>query len=105
MKKAIMFGGGNIGRGFIGLLLEKAGYHVLFADVYKPLLDAIPKADPHQRRKERLLLTGELPSPVNPPKGCRFHTRCPYATEQCRSVEPQLREVDGRKVACHIYGE
>ena len=41
MKKAIMFGGGNIGRGFIGLLLEKAGYHVLFADVYQPLLDAI----------------------------------------------------------------
>lgn len=94
---------------FLGKLCEIGDTETIYTKPLHPytrfLLDAIPKADPHQRRKERLLLTGELPSPVNPPKGCRFHTRCPYATEKCRTVEPQLREVEGRKVACHIYGE
>ena len=94
---------------FLGKLCEIGDTETIYSKPLHPytrfLLDAIPKADPHQRRKERLLLTGELPSPVNPPAGCRFHTRCPYATEKCRSVEPQLREVEGRKVACHIYGE
>jgi len=50
-----------------------------------------------------MLLTGELPSPVDPPAGCRFHTRCPYATAQCARVEPEMREVKGRMVACHLY--
>ena len=94
---------------FLGKLCEIGDTETIYSKPLHPytrfLLDAIPKADPHQRRKERLLLTGELPSPVNPPKGCRFHTRCPYATEKCRTVEPQLYEVEGRKVACHIYGE
>ena len=94
---------------FLGKLCEIGDTETIYSKPLHPytrfLLDAIPKADPHQRRKERLLLTGELPSPVNPPKGCRFHTRCPYATEKCRSIEPQLHEVEGRKVACHIYGE
>ncbi|MBR2483973.1 MAG: ABC transporter ATP-binding protein [Oscillospiraceae bacterium] len=94
---------------FLGKLCEIGDTETIYSKPMHPytrfLLDAIPKADPHQRRKERLLLRGELPSPVNPPKGCRFHTRCPYATEKCRTVEPQLQEVEGRKVACHIYGE
>lgn len=94
---------------FLGKLCEIGDTETIYQKPLHPytrfLLDAIPKADPHQRRKERLLLTGELPSPVNPPKGCRFHTRCPYATERCRTVEPQLHEVEGRRVACHIYGE
>ncbi len=94
---------------FLGKLCEIGDTETIYAKPLHPytrfLLDAIPKADPHQRRKERLLLTGELPSPVSPPKGCRFHTRCPYATEKCRTVEPQLHEVEGRKVACHIYGD
>ena len=94
---------------FLGKLCEIGDTETIYQKPLHPytrfLLDAIPKADPHQRRKERLLLTGELPSPVNPPAGCRFHTRCPYATEKCRTVEPQLQEVEGRKVACHIYGE
>lgn len=94
---------------FLGKLCEIGDTETVYSKPLHPytrfLLDAIPKADPHQRRKERLLLAGELPSPVNPPAGCRFHTRCPYATEKCRRVEPQLREVEGRKVACHIYGE
>ena len=94
---------------FLGKLCEIGDTETIYQKPLHPytrfLLDAIPKADPHQRRKERLLLTGELPSPVNPPAGCRFHTRCPYATEKCRRVEPELRAVEGRKVACHIYGE
>jgi len=66
------------------------------------LLASIPKADPRRRDEEKPLLLGELPSPIDPPAGCRFHTRCPYATEACRCSEPQLVEVaPGRKVACH----
>ncbi|MFR6694334.1 MAG: oligopeptide/dipeptide ABC transporter ATP-binding protein [Dysosmobacter sp.] len=61
----------------------------------------IPKADPATRFEEKPLLTGELPSPTDPPPGCRFHTRCPYATERCRREVPQLRPVAGRLVACH----
>ena len=65
------------------------------------LINAIPKADPAARFEEKLLLTGELPSPTDPPPGCRFHTRCPYVTERCRREVPQLRPVAGRLVACH----
>ena len=65
-------------------------------------MNAIPIVDPHLRGEEKQLLQGELPSPINPPQGCRFHTRCPYATDRCQAEEPALREVDGRKVACHL---
>jgi len=51
------------------------------------------------------VLMGEVPSPVNLPSGCCFHTRCPYATERCRTEVPELREWDGRMVACHRAGE
>lgn len=67
----------------------------------KFLLAAIPKADPDARLEDKNILQGDIPSPVDPPKGCRFHTRCPYATEQCRREVPELRTVDGRQVACH----
>lgn len=94
---------------FLGKLCELGDTETIYTNPLHPytrfLLEAIPKADPHQRRQQRMLLTGELPSPVNPPAGCRFHTRCPYATDKCRTVEPQLTEVEGRKVACHLYGE
>lgn len=90
---------------FLGRLCE-IGYT---AEVYSAplhpytrfLINAIPKADPAARFEEKLLLTGELPSPTDPPPGCRFHTRCPYATEHCRHEVPQLRPVAGRLVACH----
>ncbi len=94
---------------FLGKLCEIGDTETIYTNPLHPytrfLLDAIPKADPHQRRKERLLLSGELPSPVNPPAGCRFHTRCPYATEKCRTQEPRMVSVEGRIVACHLYGE
>jgi dipeptide transport system ATP-binding protein len=51
--------------------------------------------------KKRIMLTGELPSPLHPPSGCVFSTRCPQVTERCRAQRPQLRELDGRQVACH----
>lgn len=71
----------------------------------KFLLDAVPKPDPELRKADKNMLTGEIPSPVNPPSGCRFHTRCPYATHLCAQEEPQLRLVNGRKVACHLATE
>lgn len=92
---------------FLGRLCELGDTETIYTDPLHPytrfLLDAIPKADPHQRRKERLLLSGELPSPVNPPSGCRFHTRCPYATQRCSTQEPAMHSVKGRLVACHLY--
>ena len=90
---------------FLGRLCE-IGYT---AEVYSAplhpytrfLVNAVPKADPAARFEEKPLLTGELPSPTDPPPGCRFHTRCPYATECCRREMPHLRPVAGRLVACH----
>ncbi len=64
------------------------------------LMAATPHVDPRLRR-ERVPLKGELPSPLNPPPGCAFNTRCPFATQECRDIRPELREVDGRNVACH----
>lgn len=94
---------------FLGKLCELGDTETIYTKPLHPytrfLLDAIPKADPHQRRKERMLLSGELPSPVDPPAGCRFHTRCPYATEKCRTQEPEMISVEGRMVACHLYAE
>src|SRR5260370_635802 len=66
------------------------------------LLSAVPLPDPTARR-ERIILKGDVPSPINPPSGCRFHTRCPYAEARCRSEEPAMREVrPGHSVACHL---
>ncbi|MDX1304071.1 oligopeptide/dipeptide ABC transporter ATP-binding protein [Photobacterium sp.] len=68
----------------------------------KALLSAIPVADPRQRNSSRTVLEGELPSPINPPKGCHFHTRCPYATDRCREERPLLLEKVGDHAdACH----
>ena len=65
------------------------------------LLDAVPVPDPGQRGKEIRLLKGEPPSPADPPSGCRFRTRCPYATDRCAAEEPTLRDVGGVMIACH----
>jgi oligopeptide transport system ATP-binding protein len=65
------------------------------------LLDSVSKPDPTQRDEDRELLTGEIPSPVNPPSGCRFRTRCPYATELCAQEAPEMKTYGTRQVACH----
>jgi oligopeptide/dipeptide ABC transporter ATP-binding protein len=67
------------------------------------LLAAVPVPDPTARRTE-IVIKGEIPSPVNPPSGCRFHTRCPYVMDVCKIEEPKLVEIsEGRQVACHKY--
>ena len=92
---------------FLGKLCELGDTELIYNEPLHPytkfLLDAIPKADPAQRRTSRLLLPGELPSPVDPPSGCRFHTRCPYATAECKNTEPLMKKVKGRMVACHLF--
>ena len=66
------------------------------------LIDSAPEPDPDVHREDRMLLQGELPSPINPPAGCRFCTRCPFATEECRQVHPELKEyATGHLCACH----
>ncbi|MGE5676101.1 MAG: ABC transporter ATP-binding protein [Mycobacterium leprae] len=96
----------RIGVMYLGKLVEVAETDELFAHAAHPytaaLLSAIPVPNPH-RKRERIVLTGEVPSPANPPSGCRFHTRCPLAQPRCREEIPALREVaPGHLVACHF---
>jgi oligopeptide/dipeptide ABC transporter ATP-binding protein len=91
---------------YLGKIAEIAPRKAIFTRPLHPyteaLLDAVPVADPSVRRQRRVLV-GDLPSPMNPPPGCRFHTRCPYAEERCRREEPPLQEVEpGQWVACHL---
>ncbi|MFO7665948.1 MAG: peptide ABC transporter substrate-binding protein, partial [Desulfobacterales bacterium] len=69
------------------------------------LISAIPVPDPSVK-KQKIVLYGDVPSPLNPPPGCRFHTRCPFAFDRCRSEEPELKPAQGTKeehlVACHL---
>lgn len=94
---------------FLGRICEIAPKEELFDNPLHPytgfLLDAIPKADPHRRNQNKKILQGEIPSPVNPPKGCYFHTRCPYADEQCKTQRPAMKDMGERHfVACHKCG-
>ncbi|MFE0557554.1 ABC transporter ATP-binding protein [Paenibacillus sp. NPDC058910] len=96
---------------YLGTIVEIADKHSLFRRPQHPytraLLSAIPTLDP-ERKKERIILKGDVPSPINPPSGCRFHTRCMYATDFCRSEAPLLRVVDerrGHQTACHYIEE
>ena len=69
------------------------------------LFSAVPVANPH-KKSEPVALEGELPSPANPPKGCKFHTRCKYCTDKCREIAPEMTEIsDGHYVACHLVNE
>jgi len=68
----------------------------------RALLSAVPVPDPTAKR-QRIILTGDVPSPINPPSGCRFHTRCPFAFDRCRVEEPLLRDVgEAHASACHL---
>ncbi len=91
---------------YLGKIVEIADRRALFATPRHPytraLLSAVPVPDPLAKR-DRVILTGDVPSPINPPSGCRFHTRCPYVFDRCRSEEPLLRDRgEGQKAACHL---
>ena len=91
---------------YLGRIVEYTDKRTLFTAPQHPytesLLAAVPVPDPAIKRKKRVL-QGDVPSPVNPPSGCHFHTRCPYAFERCRVEDPALREVKpGQHVACHL---
>jgi oligopeptide/dipeptide ABC transporter ATP-binding protein len=91
---------------YLGSLVESAPARKLFASPRHPytkaLLSAIPSLDPDDRKKSQKL-EGEIPSPVNPPSGCKFHTRCPMVEARCRSEIPEWRELSaGHSVACHF---
>lgn len=91
---------------FLGKIMEIGKTKEIYEHPLHPytmfLIAAAPIADPHMRDKEKLILQGDIPSPINVPKGCRFHTRCPYAKDICKSKEPELKDVGGRSVACHF---
>lgn len=90
---------------YLGKIVEIAKTEELFNNPKHPytraLLDASPISTPHLRNKSRIVLQGDVPSPVNPPKGCSFHTRCPFATSECSKFEPELKGSE-HLVACLI---
>lgn len=95
----------QVGVMYLGRLVELGEAEQLFEQPAHPytqaLLSAIPDPDPDLQR-ERIILRGDVPSPANPPAGCHFHTRCPYAQPKCKEVQPEFREIgNGYWVACH----
>ncbi len=94
---------------YLGSMVELAASEDLYAEPLHPysqaLLSAVPIPDPNYER-EQVILTGDIPSPSNPPTGCAFHTRCPMAMEVCKQQVPQFRQVKpGHSVACHLYND
>ncbi|MFE4523889.1 ABC transporter ATP-binding protein [Cytobacillus firmus] len=101
----------RIGVMYLGHLVELTTSENLYKNPLHPytqaLLSAIPIPDPDvEDHRERIILEGELPSPMNPPSGCVFRTRCPYAMEACASMKPEWQEIEkDHFVACHLYNE
>ncbi|HBN56500.1 MAG TPA: dipeptide/oligopeptide/nickel ABC transporter ATP-binding protein, partial [Lachnospiraceae bacterium] len=94
---------------YLGRMMEIAPYDRLYENRYHPYTEALLSAIPQVGRDnqgERIRLEGEVPSPSDPPSGCRFHTRCPKVCDRCRREEPVLRETEpGHFVACHLYAQ
>jgi oligopeptide/dipeptide ABC transporter ATP-binding protein len=94
---------------YLGKIIELAEKEELFANPRHPytkaLLSAVPHPDPRMRNRERILLKGDLPSPANPPSGCRFHTRCPVAMPECKNIEPKLLSTSKQNLTACILLE
>ncbi|HJU31931.1 MAG TPA: ABC transporter ATP-binding protein, partial [Hyphomicrobiaceae bacterium] len=93
---------------YLGRIVEMTDRALLFEQPLHPyseaLLSAVPIPKASARRRERIILKGDVPSPIDPPKGCHFHTRCPYVHARCRTQTPALREVMPRHwAACHLH--
>ena len=97
---------------YLGKIVEIGDKHSIFENPQHPytkaLLSSIPVPDP-EKEKERIILKGDIPSPIDPPSGCRFHTRCPFATDLCKTKEPELNSKNhmkaGHEAACHYIGQ
>jgi peptide/nickel transport system ATP-binding protein len=91
---------------YLGSVVEHGSKEKVFKNPMHPythaLMSAIPVPDPEVKKK-RIILKGDIPSPINPPKGCKFHTRCSKCMEICKTVPPKLIDYDGQRVACHLY--
>ncbi|WAC73916.1 dipeptide ABC transporter ATP-binding protein [Roseateles sp. SL47] len=90
---------------YLGRVVEQGSRQRLFAQPLHPYTQALISATPSLRasdRRVRIAIRGELPSPLRPPSGCAFHQRCPMAVARCAEVRPELREIDGRRVACDL---
>ncbi|WP_457754522.1 ABC transporter ATP-binding protein [Thermococcus sp.] len=103
-------GGGSIAVMYLGKIVEVAAAEEVIQNPLHPytkaLISSVPVADPElsRKRKPLKLKSLDIPSPLNPPSGCKFHTRCPYSKDICSKVEPELKEVNpGHYVACHLY--
>ncbi|WP_437830782.1 ABC transporter ATP-binding protein [Niallia taxi] len=97
----------QIGVMYLGNLVEIANKEGMYTTPLHPytqaLISAIPEPDP-RKKKRRIILEGDVPSPINPPSGCPFHPRCPFAKTECKEIKPVLKEVKPlHKVACHLY--
>jgi oligopeptide/dipeptide ABC transporter ATP-binding protein len=94
---------------YVGRLIETGPADVVYSEPKHPytesLLSAVPVPDPNARAyRDRIILSGDAPNPLNPPSGCRFHTRCPYVMDLCREVDPPAYEAgDGTTVHCHLH--
>jgi len=93
---------------YLGRIVEMTDKTSLFEEPLHPyteaLLYAVPIPKSGARTRSRVIVEGDVPSPINPPSGCHFHTRCPYAVARCRTEEPKLREIKpGHMTACHIH--
>jgi oligopeptide/dipeptide ABC transporter ATP-binding protein len=92
---------------YLGRIVETGPRDELFSNPQHPyteaLLSAVPVADPKARKRPRIVLKGDVPSPIDPPSGCHFHTRCPIAEDICRVKAPELGTVKGSHLAaCHL---
>lgn len=95
---------------YLGKIVEEGDTHTILNSSLHPytqaLLSSVPQVETTGATKERIRLTGDLPSPVDPPKGCKFHTRCAHASDICQTAEPKYQTIEGtHSVACHLVGQ